>query len=228
MKHLSLLTFLFCLFWASVEAQPANLRIRSNTHAFVVVINGQAQSFTPQREVFLNNLRAGMHNIELRLENQGRTRNNTFSFRTAIFLQPATAHSYTLDYNENQQIVFMPEGMQGGFFGGGGMGGGGMMPDECPNTFTDSEFRRYVRSIENQSFSEGKLAVARQGLRQSNLYTDQAIEVMRLFSFDPEKLEFAKMVYTRLCDTHNAHLLNDGFSFSSSVREFSRFLDSQN
>lgn len=232
MKFLPLSLLLLCLLTSTMAlAQPANLRIRSNTHAFIAILNGEGQSFTPQREVQFINIPAGMHNLELKIENQdSRFRNPNFSFRTVVFLQPNMAISYTLDYNENRQIAFMPESMQGGFSGGDTWGGGGqgLVNEPCPDTFTDSEFRRYLQSIKNQSFSDGKLTVATQGLRRSYLYTDQALEVMKLFSFDPEKLEFAKMVYPRLCDPHNAHLLNDGFSFSSGVRDFSRFLDAQN
>lgn len=83
------------------------------------------------------------------------------------------------------------------------------------------------RSVSSKSFADEKKTTARQILRSNCMSTDQIIEMMGLFSFEDDKLEFAKSAYDRCSDPENYWKLNDAFTFSDSIQELDEFLQSK-
>lgn len=88
-------------------------------------------------------------------------------------------------------------------------------------------FNSAKRSIGSKSFADEKKTTARQVLRSSCMSTDQIIEVMGLFSFEDDKLEFAKTAYDRCSDPQNYWKINDAFTFSDSIEALDEFLESK-
>jgi hypothetical protein len=61
-----------------------------------------------------------------------------------------------------------------------------------------------------------------------NYFTStQIAEVMSLFAFESYKVDVAKSGYTKTLDPQNFYIVNNQFSFSSSVNELSRFVASR-
>ncbi len=87
-----------------------------------------------------------------------------------------------------------------------------------------SAFNKAKSSISGKSFADDKKTTARQILRSNCMSTDQIIEVMGLFSFEDDKLDFAKMAYERCSDAENYWKLNDAFTFSASIEELDEYL----
>ena len=82
-----------------------------------------------------------------------------------------------------------------------------------------TSFNVAKQTINKQSFDDTKLTTAKQILKTNCLSAAQIKEMMLLFSFEANRLELAKLGYNRCVDVNNYFLLNDAFSFDSSVEE---------
>lgn len=82
-----------------------------------------------------------------------------------------------------------------------------------------SAFSAARETIGKQSFDDVKLSTVNQILRTNCLSSAQIKEIMKLFSFEASRLEFAKSAYGRCVDPNNYFMINDAFEFQTSVEE---------
>jgi len=97
-------------------------------------------------------------------------------------------------------------------------------PIGCPWPMDQNAYRSAVGSISKQSFEENKLQVAKQVFTSNCLTSAQVGEIMRLFSFEDSRLDFAKFAYGHTYDLGNYFMVNDAFTFSSSVDELNEYI----
>ncbi len=88
----------------------------------------------------------------------------------------------------------------------------------------EMEFRSIKRAVRAQCFESDKIVVARQAVRRKLLSSDQVLRLLRVFTFESTKLEFAKFAYHHTSDPFNYYIVNDGFTFRSSVRELDAYI----
>jgi len=88
----------------------------------------------------------------------------------------------------------------------------------------EREFGNIAFAIDNRTFESDKIMVAKQALRGKMVSSDQVRRFMDLFTFESTKLEFAKFAYRLTVDPQNYYIVNDGFTFSSSIRELDEFI----
>lgn len=79
-------------------------------------------------------------------------------------------------------------------------------------------------SIDNKSFSDSKMTLAKQIVSTNCLTSQQAKEITQLFDFESDKLEFAKVVYGSIYDLDNFYIVNDAFEFESSINELNDYI----
>lgn len=79
-------------------------------------------------------------------------------------------------------------------------------------------------SISKTSFDDTKLSTAKSALSSNCMTADQIAQVCRMFSFEENKLNFAKFAYRRCVDPQNYFMLNDVFSFDSSKEDLNNFI----
>jgi hypothetical protein len=97
-------------------------------------------------------------------------------------------------------------------------------PEPCVNAINSSGFNFMLQSIANQSFEQNKLQVAQQILQSNYLTSQQVFSILQVFNFESTKLSFAKSAFNRVIDPQNYFVVNNAFSFSSSVSELNNFL----
>jgi hypothetical protein len=97
-------------------------------------------------------------------------------------------------------------------------------PQGCVFPVGGTDFNNMKSSLEKQSFEETKLKMAKDIMRRNCYSTAQIKEMMGLFSFEESKLDLAKYAYDFCTDKNNYYMLNDAFSFSSSVEDLTEFL----
>jgi len=97
----------------------------------------------------------------------------------------------------------------------------------CVRAVSKDQLQKGVNSINNASFAEDKMRIAKQFTKNNCLNVDQILSVMSLFSFEENKLDYAKYAYDFCVDKGNYFLVNDAFSFSSSKSALNKFLDSK-
>ncbi|MCX6306345.1 MAG: DUF4476 domain-containing protein [Bacteroidetes bacterium] len=98
-------------------------------------------------------------------------------------------------------------------------------PRGCPRPMSSHSFDQAVESISSKSFESSKLTIAKQIVGSNCLRCQQVKEVMKLFTFESNRLDFAKFAYKYTWDVNNYFVLNDAFEFESSIEELNRYIN---
>lgn len=98
-------------------------------------------------------------------------------------------------------------------------------PIGCNWPMDEAQFSDAQRSVASKSFADTKLTVAKQITGANCLTTDQVRRIMEEFSFEDDKLTYAKFAYDKTYDIGNYYKLNDAFDFESSVDELNEYIN---
>ncbi|RMG68603.1 MAG: DUF4476 domain-containing protein [Bacteroidetes bacterium] len=99
-------------------------------------------------------------------------------------------------------------------------------PYGMPMAMSPAEFSQLRRSLRQVSFENDRVALVRQALSHRFVSTGQVAGMLRLFTFERNKLEVAKMAYHRTVDPENYYLLHESFTFRSNARELQHYVES--
>ncbi len=86
------------------------------------------------------------------------------------------------------------------------------------------EFHHLKNTVSHLSFESSKITVIRQALMHNRITSRQAAELVSMMTFESSKLELAKFAYKGTVDKQNYFILNDTFSFESSIVELNDFI----
>lgn len=84
-----------------------------------------------------------------------------------------------------------------------------------------------MAAIDEESFDDGKIIVAKQATSKKCLTVDQIKQIMEEFSFSKNKLDFAKYAYKRCYNPDDYYQVNSAFDFSSEKEELNEFIEDQ-
>ena len=93
----------------------------------------------------------------------------------------------------------------------------------CSQHMQEQSLNQLKASINKQSFASNKMQVAKQGIK-SCLTANQIKDLIGLFSFEQDKLEFAKFAHEYCSNKEDYFIVNDVFSFSSTVEDLNEYL----
>jgi hypothetical protein len=93
-----------------------------------------------------------------------------------------------------------------------------------PFGMDQQDYEDAYQLISEESFDSSKLALAKQVISSNPMTASQILEICKLFSFESNKLEFAKFAYTNCVDKNKYYLLNEAFSYNSSKRELDEYI----
>lgn len=79
----------------------------------------------------------------------------------------------------------------------------------------NNTYYQFLSSFKNEPMDSNKLRMAKNYVSTNTLTAEQIAGINREFSFDSNRLEFAKHAYTTCYDKNNYFLLKDTFTFSS-------------
>ena len=99
-------------------------------------------------------------------------------------------------------------------------------PIGCPYPMTPQDFSTAKNTIASKSFEDSKLSIAKQIINSNCLLSGQVKEIMLLFSFEDTRLDFAKYAYGYTYDLGNYYIVNDAFTFESSIDELNQYTNS--
>ncbi|MFN0200260.1 MAG: DUF4476 domain-containing protein [Bacteroidia bacterium] len=97
----------------------------------------------------------------------------------------------------------------------------------CPYPMYDADFANVLQAVENESFKDRQVAVAKQAVGSQCVKVNQIAQLLDKFSFEDSKLEVAKYCYTRCCDPQNYYQLNNSFTFNSNKEELNKYINGQ-
>jgi hypothetical protein len=81
-----------------------------------------------------------------------------------------------------------------------------------------------IQQISAQTFEDNRLQVAQQIVMSNRITSAQVTDIARLFSFESTRLQFAKFAYAYVLDPNSFFMVNNAFTFSSSVDDLHRFI----
>lgn len=87
-----------------------------------------------------------------------------------------------------------------------------------------ANFQVVLTTLDDESFEDDKLALAKQIATTNYLTSNQIAAMLKEFSFESSKLDFAKFAYLSCVDPENYFLMNRELTFSSSKEELNDFI----
>ena len=105
-----------------------------------------------------------------------------------------------------------------------GNGNGWEYVPPAPAYMSPAAFMQLKASIESKSFESSKLQIAKQALAYNNFTSAQISDLMLLFDFETTKLDFAKCAYAKVIDKQNYYVVNNSFTFESSIQELNKYI----
>ncbi|WP_341905449.1 DUF4476 domain-containing protein [Fluviicola taffensis] len=85
-------------------------------------------------------------------------------------------------------------------------------------------FNQFLASLKSESFDSNRLQNAKVYASKTNLSANQIKEIAATFTFDSNRLDWAKAAYTNCYDKGNYFLLRDTFTFSSNYSELQDYI----
>lgn len=88
----------------------------------------------------------------------------------------------------------------------------------------DAEFNRFLFSVREENFDSSRLEMMEMQLNYQFFTSFQIAQIMDEFSFESNKLDFAKMAFGRTVDPENYYRVSEKFTFSSSKKELKEYI----
>ncbi len=88
----------------------------------------------------------------------------------------------------------------------------------------DYEFDQLVHTIDNLSFESSRMQVVKQAISANIVSAHQVEQLVRMMTFESSKLELAKFAYRNTVDKQNYFIINDAFTFESSIIDLNNFI----
>src|SRR5690606_18827492 len=107
----------------------------------------------------------------------------------------------------------------------------GGYPNHGPNDYYNNHvvnenlFQQFISSLENEAMDANKLKMAKNFVQANPVNAAQIARISKTFSFDSNRLDFAKHAYTMCVDQGNYFLLKDTFSFSSNYNSLLDYIN---
>lgn len=107
----------------------------------------------------------------------------------------------------------------------------GGFPNHGPNDYYNNHvvnenlFQQFISSLENEAMDANKLKMAKNFVQANPVNAAQIARISKTFSFDSNRLDFAKHAYTMCVDQGNYFLLKDTFSFSSNYNSLLDYIN---
>jgi hypothetical protein len=97
----------------------------------------------------------------------------------------------------------------------------------CASSMAPASFSKAKENISSNSFEDSKMTVAKQVTKANCLTAAQIVEVMGLFSFEENKLQYAKYAYDFCYNQGDYYEVNSAFTFESSIEDLNQYLESK-
>lgn len=88
----------------------------------------------------------------------------------------------------------------------------------------DSNFATALDMIDDKTYDDDKVAIAKQIAKTNCLTAQQIKKIMKTMVYDDGRLEFAKYAYSYSYDPQNYFLVNDAFTYRSNVEELNKYI----
>jgi len=88
----------------------------------------------------------------------------------------------------------------------------------------DADYNDMVKSVKKESLESTKLEMAKTFFGSQTLSSVQVLGILKVFSLENSKVNFAKFAYSRTLDKQNYYKVYDAFSLSGSKKDMSEYI----
>lgn len=88
----------------------------------------------------------------------------------------------------------------------------------------DNSYNNIFNSIKKEPVDNNKMTTAKTFITQQNLSSEQVLGIVKLFSFESNRLSFAKWAYHKTLDKKNYIKVYDALTFASSKKDLSEYI----
>ncbi|GAB2797585.1 hypothetical protein HNQ93_003918 [Hymenobacter luteus] len=81
-------------------------------------------------------------------------------------------------------------------------------------------------AVQRQPFDDNKLPIIRGALQDAAISADDARRFVSTLSFDRNRIELAKYLYTHVADRQNFYRVYEALQYPSSIREVQQYVES--
>ncbi|MBL8822846.1 MAG: DUF4476 domain-containing protein [Planctomycetia bacterium] len=85
-----------------------------------------------------------------------------------------------------------------------------------PTAMSNESFNRFLTNFRSKAFDKDKIGFLEDHLLSAYVTSDQAIVLLKQFSFDNDRIRAAVLLYDHLIDKENLHRVLETFAFDSS------------
>lgn len=231
LKKICLLISVLFVLCGNIEAQPphnmrgmelCNLTISSQTkNYFWLFIDDVLQNEQPVKSVCVQGLMPGEHYIRVELDNTKHNsvgqylsftkQNSSYCISQKNGFYGISAYNVsvypemTINYIENKPI----------------------MPPHIQPVMSNNDFESALETLRNENYDNTRFKIANQIAESNFMTTMQIKQICQLFSFENNKLEFAKRAYKSCVDKNNYFKINEVFKFDSDKQQLNNFINQQ-
>jgi hypothetical protein len=98
------------------------------------------------------------------------------------------------------------------------------IPASYPVCMGMNEFIYLKNTIATKPFDSSRLLLAKQAIEMNYVSSAQVAQLMTLFTFESNRLDLAKFAFHHTVDKQNYYLVNDAFTFQSSIHDLNRYI----
>jgi len=92
------------------------------------------------------------------------------------------------------------------------------------SAMNDYDFAQLKQVIANATFESSKIKIAEQAIAANYFYAEQIVDLMNLFTFESSKLQIAKLAYQHTHNKGKYYIVNNAFTFESSIDELNQYI----
>ena len=201
----------------SVNGMDSNVNITDNTEGMQENVNMNV-SIGQDHNTTRSNRASGLElNMNINVNDNGINNNiaMTDNVETSYTSTTTTTTTTSGGMNTESQVQTAPVVYVPGYNGKAG----------CIPPLSD--VNAIKNAIDEESFSDNKIMVAKQALKGKCMSVQNIIAISESFDFEDGKLEFAKFAYNCTYDVDNFYQVNKIFDFSSSKEELNEYISNR-
>ena len=214
-------TLIFILSISTAFADRSQLTITSMMNAPVsfMVDNRPYQTTGQDRSVTINQIAAGYHTIRvLRQCGNGWRRGSQLLYEGSINIR----RGYDVDvlinrfgkaFTDEQQLNYQDNDHDNNNWN-----------HNNQQSMDFNSFNQLKQTLNNEPYDNTRLVIAKQTISMNKFNSQQAKDLVMLFTYESGKLEIAKYLYGNTIDKNNYLVVYDAFTYSSSKEELAKYI----
>lgn len=206
MRCILLMCILFCGSWSTkAQTEISGVRVEAGSRNIVVFLNGSPVA-GPASSCFIANLGSGYYRVEVydvdHLQKYQSWERGKKIYNKEIFYDGKSCKNIELYEGASADVGRPPFG------------------PICGNrkaiAMSPELFESFYKTVESESFDDGKLKLIELTLAQSWFSSRQCCRLSELLSFDDNKVKFMKLVYPKVVDQEAFFQVVNTLTFSTS------------